>query len=36
MGKQDIRQVELGNCIITERSVLFFDVRGFTTMSEKV
>ena len=36
IGKADIREVELGNSIVLEKTTIFMDVRGFTTMSEKV
>jgi class 3 adenylate cyclase len=36
IGKVDIRDIELGNSIIREKTTIFMDVRGFTTMSEKV
>ena len=36
IGKQDIRDVELGSSIMIERSILFLDVRGFTAIAEKV
>eukprot|EP00026_Physarum_polycephalum_P001310 Phypoly_transcript_01311.p1 GENE.Phypoly_transcript_01311~~Phypoly_transcript_01311.p1 ORF type:complete len:1119 (+),score=253.28 Phypoly_transcript_01311:35-3391(+) len=36
MGKQDIREVDLGECVIVRKSILFCDIRNFTSFSSKI
>ncbi|HNF28623.1 MAG TPA: adenylate/guanylate cyclase domain-containing protein, partial [Leptospiraceae bacterium] len=36
LSKTDIRQVELGDCIHKEMSILFSDIRNFTQLSERM
>lgn len=36
LGRSDIREVRRGDAIATEMTVLFADIRGFTTLSEEM
>ncbi|MFP3911412.1 MAG: adenylate/guanylate cyclase domain-containing protein [Desulfobacteraceae bacterium] len=36
LGEEDITQVRLGNQIETEMTILFSDIRGFTSISEEM
>ncbi len=36
LGKRDVADVQRGDCVLRDMSVLFSDIRGFTTMSEQM